>query len=54
MMKKAKRSKTQEDWITVKIYRNECLTRIRRAKADFVTSELENNINDSKKFSHQI
>ena len=50
LLKKAKRTKLPGDWETAKRYRNDCLTRIRRAKADFITSELDDHKNDSKKF----
>ena len=39
-----------EDWILAKRKRNDCLTRVRKAKADFVKSELD----DSKKFWKNI
>ena len=48
-MKKAKYSKTEDDWKLAKTYRNECVAATRRAKSDFVTAELEKNKNDSKK-----
>ena len=54
LLKKAKQSKLPADWEIAKRYRNDCLSSIRRAKADFVTSELENNKNDTKKFWKNI
>ena len=54
MLKKAKKSKLPEDWIIAKRYRNDCLSKIRKAKSDFVTSELEFSKNDSKKFWKNI
>ena len=50
MLKKAKKSKLPKDWIIAKRYRNDCLSKILKAKSDFVTSELEYSRNDSKPF----
>ena len=44
------KSKLPADWEIAKKYRNDYLSTIRRAKADFVTSELDNNKNDTKNF----
>ena len=46
-MKKAKRANKSEDWICAKRLRNDCLTRVRKAKAEFINTELENNSKDS-------
>ena len=46
MLKKAKKTKLESDLIVAKRYRNDCLTKIRRAKSDFVKSELDNNRKD--------
>ena len=55
LLKKAKRTKCPEDLTIAKRYRNDCLSKIRKAKADFVSSELEtNNMSDSKKFWKNI
>ena len=53
-LKKAKRTKSVDDWNVAKRLRNDCLARIRRAKADFVKSELGENMKDSKKFWKNI
>ena len=48
-LKKAKRTKLPNDWEIGRRYRNDCLAKIRKAKADFVKSELDIKSNDSKK-----
>ena len=49
-LRKAKKSKTKRDWNHAKRLRNECLSKVRKAKCDFVKNELNNNMNDSRKF----
>ena len=53
-LKKAKRTKKDTDWVIARRLRNECLSKIRKAKCDFVQSELDNNMNDSKKFWRNV
>ena len=47
---KAKKSRKNTDWDLARRLRNECLSKICRAKCEFVKTELNNNQNDSKKF----
>ena len=54
LLKKAKRTKLQGDWTAARRARNDCLAKIRKAKSDFITSELDSNKNDSKKFWKNI
>ena len=53
-LKKAKRTKLPNDWEIARRYRNDCLAKIRKAKADFVKSELDINSNDSNKIWKNI
>ena len=53
-MKKAKKTGYDRDWIRAKRLRNECVTKIRKAKSDFINSELDTHKNDSKKFWKNI
>ena len=53
-MEKAKRTKKDADWIKAKQLRNNCLPKVRRAKKDFINSELDNNKEDSNKFWKNI
>ena len=54
LLKRAKRSNLPEDWVNARRHRNDCLSKIRRAKSEFITSELDNNKSDSKKFWNNI
>ena len=54
LLKKAKKTKLPEDWKIAKRARNDCLTKVRRAKASFITTELGTNKNDSKKIWKNI
>ena len=49
-LRKAKKSKKDSDWKIACRFRNDCLSKIRKAKSDFVKNQLNNNQNDSKKF----
>ena len=51
---KAKRTKLQGDWVIARRARNDCLSKICKVKSDFITSKLDNNRNDSKKFWKNI
>ena len=53
-MKKAKRTKKAEDWAKAKRLRNDCLSKVRNAKAEFINSELNQHRDDSKKFWKNI
>ena len=53
-MKKAKRTQDGIDWTRAKRLRNDCLSKVRKAKAEFINSELNNNQADSKKFWKNI
>ena len=53
-LKKAKNTKCADGWSIARRLRNECLTKIRKAKCDFVRNELNTNINDSKKFWRNV
>ena len=53
-LKKAKRTKNDQNWKTAKRLRNSCLTQVRKAKGDLIRSELDNNKSDSKKFRKKI
>ena len=53
-LKKAKKTKLPEEWIVARRLRNECLTRVRNCKAEFIQNELTTNQDDSKKFWNSI
>ena len=53
-MKRAKKKKNREHWAEARSARNLCLIHVRRAKADFIQSELTNNKNDGRKFWQNI
>ena len=53
-LKKAKRTRLQRDWDVARRYRNDCLAKIRKAKSEYIKSELDFNKNDSKKFWKNI
>ena len=53
-LKKAKRTKKDDDWQIAKRLRNFCLSTIRKAKGDLVRNELDTNKSDSKKFWKNI
>ena len=48
-LRTAKRTKKKVDWDNARTLRNECLSKIRKAKCEFVNNELNNNQNDSRK-----
>ena len=55
ILKKAKKKKTDKNlWKQAKIFRNRCTNRLRKAKADYVKSNLNNNQNNPKKFWKNI
>ena len=55
ILKKAKKKKTDENlWNQAKRFRNMCTNRLRKAKADYVKSNLNNNQNNPKKFWKNI
>ena len=45
-LRKAKRTKMGDDWNLARRLRNECVTKIRKAKCDFLKSEMHTNMND--------
>ena len=49
-LKRAKRTKLDEDWKEAKRLRNNCLGRIRKARGDLIREELDTYKSDSKKF----
>ena len=53
-LRKAKRTKLSEDWKIARRLRNDCVSMVRKAKADYIQNELHENISDSKKFWKQI
>ena len=53
-LRKAKRSRKEMDWNVAKRLRNTCLSKIRKAKGDFVRNELNINKSDSKIFWKNI
>ena len=53
-LRRAKRTGNPDSWKIARRLRNECLRNVRRAKSDFIRSELEINKNDTKKFWLQI
>ena len=53
-MKQAKRGNDPQLWINAKRLRNTCTNRLRKARADFIKENLENNIGNSKKFWKNI
>ena len=53
-LRKAKRSKSADDWKIARRLQNDCVSKTRKAKADFIQSELHENISDSKKCWKQI
>ena len=53
-LKKAKRTKKEEDWSRARCLRNDCLRTVRNAKSDFIKNEINNHPNDPKKFWDSI
>ena len=53
-LEKAKKSKSEDNWVTARRLRNECLSKLRKARCEFVKNELYINANDSKKFWRNI
>ena len=53
-LRKAKRSKSNEDWEIAKRLRNECLTRVRNCKSNFIQNELNVNRDDGKQFWNTV
>ena len=53
-LRKAKRSKSIEEWEIARQLRNECLNRVRNCKSEFVKNELNYNYDDSKKFWNTV
>ena len=53
-LKKAKRTRSDNDWHISKRLQNSCFSRIRKAKGDRFKSELDTNKSDSKKFWKSI
>ena len=49
-----KRKDDPQLWITAKRLRNNCTNRLRKARADFIKENLENNMGNSKKFWRNI
>ena len=43
-----------DDWNLARRLRNECVTKIRKAKCDFVKNEMHTNMNDSKRFWRNV
>ena len=54
MLRRAKKRKNQQLWIEAKRLRNQCVRRLRNAKADFIKENLDNNLGDQKKFWKNI
>ena len=53
-MKLAKRRKDPELWRVAKTLRNRCISRLRKARGDFIKERLDNNMGNSKKFWRNI
>ena len=53
-LKRAKRTNNIDDWTNARYMRNQCLSKIRKAKAAFIKTELDVHKNDSKKFWQTI
>ena len=53
-LRKAKRTKNDHAWVIARRLRNNCLSKIRKAKSDFIKNEINENMSDSKKFWKQI
>ena len=53
-LKRAKRTKNDDDWSRARRLRNECLRVVRRAKSDFIKNEIDAHPNDPKKFWDNI
>ena len=53
-LRRAKRTRLDNDWRIARRLRNDCVSTIRKAKADFIQNELQENISDSKKFWKKI
>ena len=53
-LKKAKKTKKELDWIIARHLRNNCLSKIRKSKGEFVRDELDTHKSDSKKFWKKI
>ena len=53
-LKRAKRTKLDQDWIVARQLRNSCLSQIRQAKRNFIQNQLNEHWNDSKKIWKEI
>ena len=53
-LKMAKKHNDPQLWIKAKRLRNSCTNRLRKARADFIKENLENNVGNSKKFWKNI
>ena len=53
-LRKVKRTKRETDWDIARCLRNKCLHRVRNCKSEFIKNELNNNQDDSKKFSNTV
>ena len=47
---RARKSKSENDWLCFRQLRNKCTASIKKAKAEFYLTETTNNLNDPKKF----
>ena len=54
ILRRARKRKDHQLWTEAKRIRNQCISRIRKAKADFIKENLNNNIGDQKKFWKNI
>ena len=54
MLRRARKRKDPQLWIEAKRLRNQCIRRLRDAKADFIKDNLENNMGNQKKFWKNI
>ena len=53
-LRKAKKSKSQDDWVRARRMRNSCHKAVRNAKANFIKNEINNHTGDPKKFWDNI
>ena len=53
-MRRAKKRKDPQLWTEAKRVRNQCIKRLREARAEYIKTNLNNNIGDQKKFWKQI
>ena len=54
LLKRAKKTKSQFDWLEARLARNTCLRHIRLAKSDLIKNEIDVNKHDSRKFWQNI